>query len=165
MEERINTAKQYYTNTKTLIKDIYNSKRKELYSEDALKEFDNHVLNIFLSIATCHYPVSEEEVKFIESFFPQYKIKALLESENESITKEREGFILNKFPRYLNDINELDFSKYRAIVNMILEMCVELASVDEEFSEYDISGFSDSYFACILWMLFCKDVQPEEKRN
>lgn len=135
MEENIRIAKQYYSNIKVILKDLYMTKRKELYFDDTLKELDNHLLNMFLSIATCHYPVCKEEVKFIEEFFPQYKVKELLEKESETTTKEREAFLLNKFPRYLNDINEMDYSKFRIVVNMILEMCVELASIDDKFSE------------------------------
>lgn len=143
MEENIRIAKQHYSNIKLVIKDLYSSKRKELYVDDALKELDNHILNIFLSIATCHYPVSKEEVRFIESFFPQYKIKKLLEKESETVTKERESFILTKFPRYLNDINEMDYSKYRIIINMMLEICVELASTDSNFSEDECKFIAD----------------------
>ena len=45
MEENIRVAKQHYSNIKLVIKDLYSSKRKDLYVDDALKEFDNHILN------------------------------------------------------------------------------------------------------------------------
>lgn len=143
MEENIRVAKQYYSNIKLVIKDLYSSKRKELYVDDVLKEFDNHLINILLSIATCHYPASKDEIKFVESFFPQYKVKELLEKESENVTKEREEFVLTKFPKYLNDINEMDYSKYRIIINMLLEICVELASADSNFSEDECKFIAD----------------------
>ncbi len=135
MDNFVDSARKKYTNIKLVLKDTYKINGKKLYWNDVESEFDKHILNLFLGIASCHYPISESEIAFIKEFFPQYDVKTLLETEDESTKNNRGKFLLTQMPLYLSDMINMDINKTKLIVELILEMGVELASVDEDYSE------------------------------
>jgi len=153
MENTIKRMVKQYEKVKKIIKDIYEKEGKDLYWVDAESDFNNHIFDLFLGIATCHYPVSNEEICFIECFFNRTDIRSLIESEDTFSTKKRIDNLIMKVPGYLNDISNMDKNKTKTVISMILEICVELAAIDMDYSEDEsklITAIGDSLNASCI---------------
>ena len=153
MENTIKRMVKQYEKVKKIIKDIYEKDGKSLYWVDAENDFNNHILDLFLAIATCHYPVSNEEICFIECFFNRTDIRSLIESEDAISTKKRIDNLIMKVPSYLNDISNMDKNKVKTVISMILEIGVELAAIDMDYSAEEaklITAIGDSLNASCI---------------
>jgi len=153
MENTVKRMIKQYEKVKKIIRDIYEKEGKSLYWVDAESDFNNHILDLFLAIATCHYPVSNEELCFIECFFNRTDIRNIIESEDTFSSKKRIDNLIMKVPNYLNDVSNMDKNKAKTVISMILEICVELAAIDMDYAEEEsklITAIGDSLNASCI---------------
>jgi len=167
MENTVKRMIKQYEKVKKIIRDIYEKEGKSLYWVDAESDFNNHILDLFLAIATCHYPVSNEELCFIECFFNRTDIRNIIESEDTFSSKKRIDNLIMKVPNYLNDVSNMDKNKAKTVISMILEICVELAAIDMDYAEEEsklITAIGDSLNAsCIANVPSYKNVLEKYK--
>jgi len=144
MESCIKRAEVQYNKIKSILKELYDGNNRSDEWDEAKKEFASHMLNLFFCVATCHSPISDEEVKFIESFFVLDNVKMIL--SDSKANGQRLNTYLTYVPKYLTEASNMNDYKSKTIINMIAEVLIELASVDMNYSEKEskfITSFSD----------------------